>query len=168
MNVIHFRITAVLISLILLTTVLTGCRDSGGDDLDVSGGSGDIASEETGGIGGNIGGSNVVDWESTVSFETPELFYNAEFVVFPELPGDARRILNTIIKDDFVYFSTFKGRIFDLSNNRSTVQRNIIESHVLYIDINTMEITLLPDFIPSVPPMEIIEGIKGIKTGRNL
>ena len=97
--------------------------------------------------------SRAVEWSSTIPFDPPEFTYLAEIIDFAEIPGsDVWSPHNFILVNETVYFTAIIYYKHTLNSDYGEFEINRYYTGIFYLDLNTMEITQLPNFTATAPP----------------
>ena len=140
------RITASMLAITMLTSILAGCK---GDRE---------GSSNSSNNGEAISNFEVRNWASTVPFDPPEITYLMEDVSFglTELPFGISGIRDIKFMGDKMYFAYPVASIFKHNYDYGELELKAINYYPFFVNMSTNEITRLPDYKPSVPSEEIM------------
>jgi len=128
------RIIIYSLTVTIFVNILAGCRSADAEDTDSG-----------------------VEWTSVIQVDPPDTFYMTEIIDIPA-PSDSLGGFNRdniVLAGDTIYATAWIGSEQILSNEHSELTARTVTSRIFSIDINTVEATQLPNFVPSAPSQEI-------------
>ena len=106
---------------------------------------------------GRSGGSRVVEWESTIPFDAPEVIYSVDIIDFPDIidpdvwTSPMNSPMNIVFVNETVYFTNYVRVRHEMNSDNGEFLIWRFYTDLFSLSLDTMEITRLSGFEPTTP-----------------